>query len=440
MIGAKRRQAGIAFPPPRKQNYVLIIRLDIIPVNNPMTVSNGLRRLCTFLEHIDRGIIQMEDKTDKGETVWSTLSKNDFTATIGFGKRFFKKQNILEKCPKYLYNMSEPSELGDIFPYTLQQTDMILQLASNDYSVNRLVLQNDSYLRYSKQYPTKYQTDSFYSEEPALDIMGSLFKWARLTDVQSGFHRTDGRNLMGFYDGISNPDRLIDDIWISDDEDPVIADGTYMVFQKIEHDLRQWDQLDIRAQEKWVGRSKATGLLLGTLSAEEEKKLTSDLRSDDLVKRRQAMARMARLVDEQRDPIKRLFDPYDLRYNRIYKICPVLSHVRKANPRERNKKRSRFLLRRGYLYVQEEFEEYPRSGLLFISFQKDIKIFEDMKKNLAQQINHSITTNKLTDVKNYSNQKAQTDSFNTQTLGGGYYFIPRIPAKGISEIGQTFFM
>ena len=85
---------------------------------------------------------------------------------------------------------------------------------------------------------------------------------------------------MGFYDGTSNPDRLTNDvIWISEAEDPILADGTYMVFQKIEHDLRQWNQLDIRAQEKWVGRRKATGLLMGTLSDAEEQKLSSDLRS-----------------------------------------------------------------------------------------------------------------------------------------------------------------
>ena len=73
------------------------------------------------------------------------------------------------------------------------------------------------------------------------------------------------------------------------------------------------------------------------------------------------------------------------------------------------------------------------------SFQKDIKIFEDMKKHLPQQINHSVTAKQLTDEKNYSNQMTPANAFNTQTLGGGYYFIPPIPGKRISEIGQHFF-
>jgi deferrochelatase/peroxidase EfeB len=52
-----------------------------------------------------------------------------------------------------------------------------------------------------------------------------------------------------------------------------------MVFQKIEHDLDQWRQLDVEEQEEWVGRSKGTGLLLGTLSKEEDKKLSLQLQS-----------------------------------------------------------------------------------------------------------------------------------------------------------------
>ena len=109
----------------------------------------------------------LEDKTDEGEFVWSPLSKYNFTATIGFGKRFFKKHNILQHSPKCLYDMPEYSELSDVSPYTLLQTDIILQLASNDYSVNRMVLQSDNYLHYSKQYQTNYQLNSSDSEKPS---------------------------------------------------------------------------------------------------------------------------------------------------------------------------------------------------------------------------------------------------------------------------------
>ena len=37
-----------------------------------------------------------------------------------------------------------------------------------------------------------------------MDIMQAVKEWANISDIHAGFHRTDGRNLMGFYDGISN--------------------------------------------------------------------------------------------------------------------------------------------------------------------------------------------------------------------------------------------
>ena len=130
--------------------------------------------------------------------------------------------------------------------------------------------------------------------------------------------------------GISNPDRLNNDsVWTSEDKDKKHSDGTYMVFQKIEHDLRKWHKLDTPAQERWVGRKKTTGLLLGTLSSADEKRLVSEIYSADSSKRKQAIARLTRLIDDQRDPSKRFFDPYDTRYFRISKNCPISSHVQR---------------------------------------------------------------------------------------------------------------
>ena len=114
------------------------------------------------------------------------------------------------------------------------------------------------------------------------DISTAVSDWAIVTDVHAGFQRVDGRNLMGFNDGISNVDRLKNDvIWTNkQDENERLREGTYMVFSKIEHDLERWRQMGIREQERWVGRSKGTGLLLGTLSKEADDKLASDCKSE----------------------------------------------------------------------------------------------------------------------------------------------------------------
>jgi len=213
-----------------------------------------------------------------------------------------------------------------------------------------------------------------------------------------------------------------------------------MVFQKIEHDLKEWNKLETQEQEKWVGRSKATGLLLGTLPFDEEKRLISELHSSDSSRKRQAMVRLSGLIDEQRNPTKKFFDAYDIRYSNINKNCPISSHARRVNPRKPNGRNERLIFRRGCLYMEEDFADYPKSGILFISFQNDIKIFEEMKRNIAQRKSALTESEERARIKNYYGQELPSkNSFDTLTLGGGYYFIPHIPGKRISQIGQQFF-
>ena len=441
MIAEKSRQAGIAFPAPRKQDYLLIVRLDVSPADDKKLVSQGLKRLCTLFEQIDSKMIEIDDTSGEGEMYMYPLTRFNFTATIGFGKTFFRKLNLMDKCPKDLYDMPPYYEIGDKSPYVLPQTDMILQLASNNYVVNKMVLQNDNYLTSHN----KFRRDQDYlatQESVSLDILEAIKGWAKITDVQNGFHRADGKNLMGFYDGISNPHRLVNNnIWITEDEKgKEFENGTYMVFQKIEHNLREWNKLETQEQEKWIGRSKATGLLLGTLSVDEEKRLTSELHSKDSFLQTHAKHRLSQLLDEQRSPSKNFFDAFDIRYLNINKNCPISSHARSVNPRNSKGHEERVIFRRGCLYMEEDFEDYPKSGILFISFLNDIKAFEEMKKRIAHNVSTPAKTEQPTKIKPYFNQKLRTsNSFDTLTLGGGYYYIPPIPDKQISHIGQQFF-
>jgi len=442
MVAEKRRQAGVTFPAPRKQEYLLIIRLNVNPVNDKKLIGEGLKRLCTLFELIDGNKIEIEDTSSDDEMYLYNLAKFNFTATIGFGKTFYRKLNIIEKCPKDLYDLPPHYELGDNSPYVLPQTDMIVQIASNSSTVNKMLLQNDYYFSYHNRYPTRYLDHLSDSENRPLDIMGALDGWANITDVHSGFHRADGRNLMGFYDGISNPYRLANNnIWISaDDGNKELANGTYMVFLKIEHNLREWHKLETEEQEKWVGRSKATGLLLGTLSSTEEKRLVSELHSPDISRQKQAIVKMSKLIDEQRNPAKNFFDPYDIRYLNINKACPISSHSRKANPRQPPGRKEKFIFRRGCLYMEEEFAKYPKSGILFISFQNDIKIFEEIKRAISQGISTCMRTKEPMKVKSYFDPPiAGSNSFDTLTLGGGYYFVTPIPGDELSPSGQQLF-
>ena len=173
--------------------------------------------------------------------------------------------------------------------------------------VNRWVFKTDSYpITPSEEWRNLAGGPKQNAEEKIHDINTAVSEWAIVTDVHSGFQRLDGRNLMGFMDGISQPERLRnDDVWTTgNDEIGALIDGTYMVFQKIEHDLEQWEKLGVREQERWVGRSKGTGLLLGTLSREQDEKLADDCRSNNSMVSQAARSRLKKLLMEQEDPSK----------------------------------------------------------------------------------------------------------------------------------------
>jgi Dyp-type peroxidase family len=469
-------QPGIAFPSAAIQEHLLIIRLDITgaifskDVNQAREdVKKGLKRLCTLFEHIDNGtkridqLVSKKDNPDDPNLIPQHLKKTfNFSTTIGFGKGFFDKLEIpIEKQPKKLRDMPDHVELGDVTPYTLGQTDMIIQLGSSKDFVNRWVLENtvqpdledetlEALLKKQRNDPTKLNDKektalkrliddstpqgtqlnpgqrvcsdglklSADEEECVPDIVTAISGWANITDVHGGFQRTDGRNLLGFNDGVSNPKpgkdkigELFDEVVFTtkEDERDDLDYGTYMVFQKIQHDLDQWRELSLDEQQEWIGRSKGTGLLNGTLNEDDDNTLTLALRSRDPEVRKKAALDIQALIKIQSDPTTRFYQDRDtplkksdgidgihddgsidskLHPDKPYKIVPsairknvqAWSHVRKANPREEDGTSKRIIFRRGYPFVQSGLNNKIISGLLFVCFQNDIKkTFEFLK-------------------------------------------------------------
>lgn len=502
----KRRQPGVEFPSAKYQEHLLMLRFNIsqsiVENDKYETVRKGLKQLCSLFDRIDKGIIKIDHELLNGDIKQLKLSEFNFSATLGFGKGFFEKLRISpKKTPKKLKVMPDHVELGDSKPYTLLQTDFIIQLCSNDEKVNRWIFRHltskpkiasalDNKIRISsylmKKNPEK--NDDYASEE----IYSIISKWAVITDMHEGFQRSDGRNLLGFMDGISNPTRLSNDIvWTTlADEEQNLIDGTYMVFQKIEHDLDKWTILNDAEQERIIGRSKGTGLLLGTLTQEQDKKLASEMHSDNPFIKARAMSKWKILFNKQRDPDKNFYDIKQRQYRNIQLECPIWSHVRRTNPRQFAGVARSLIYRRGYLFVETGGSGILNSGLLFICFQKNIEnSFEHIKKeflnnknlNLDQKgdlpsdsssikfQNASIISNKQmkeegkpffgyskTSVNTRHNDQSsgllpnRFDQSNkigysdgqipgTITLGGGYYFIPPIPNRQISEISEQFF-
>jgi Dyp-type peroxidase family len=486
----KIRQRGIEFPSPTKQEHMFIVRFDIMDSlslnrdRDRALVRYGLRDLCKLFDKLDNGIKKIDNLSEDGDINPVSLSEFNFSFTIGFGLRFFEKLNIIEKNrPRNLTEMPIHSELGDTTPYSLPQTDFIVQLGADDDYVNRWVFQNRTGIIRKKQ---GHQGDAYHKQdtlkhddEDIPDIYTATSNWAKIIDINAGFQRIDGRNLLGFNDGISNPIRFSNNaIWTTrQDENEKFQNGTYMVFQKIEHDLERWQKMDEEKQELWIGRSKGTGLLLGTLSKTEDRKLAADLHSNNNSVRQAAKKKWQRLYDQQKDPERRFFDPTQRHFKGIQVECPVWSHVRKANPRQADGAVKSLIFRRGYLFIDGGADGTFNSGLLFICFQRNIKnAFENIKKNFLNNKNfpvpqlrknfNSIEAKQRLQQASLPNGAHGSLSYNpdtqntgkeglsgpselgvfpgglppvTITLGGGYYFIPPIPNKKISDISEQFF-
>lgn len=166
---------------------------------------------------------------------------------------------------------------------------------------------------------------------------GASRRWS-----QTGFRPPGGgavRNLLGFPDGIENPHTRADverEVWLP--EPAPLADGTIAVVRRLRIDVPEFLTQPSARQEEVIGRRKADG---------------APLSGGDPADRLDLAAKSARG-----------------RY-----LVPAMAHARRANP---NATGSGRMLRRGYSYHNGPADQ----GLLFISFQRQLRTFTATQRRL----------------------------------------------------------
>ncbi|MEV4557524.1 Dyp-type peroxidase [Kitasatospora sp. NPDC049285] len=316
-------QAGITEPAP---GYAVFAVYDVLAPDRA-----ALERLLRALTDRARLLTEGTPAPDDNGMLGPTAPADGLTVTVGVGASLFDSRYGLHRAkPVRLGPM--PAFPGDEVREAESAGDLSLQLCAAD-------------------------------QDAVLHALRSL--GAAAGDLVRPRWRVDGfqnpprpehnpRNLMGFHDGVANPDtgsaRELDHlVWVTaNSAEPAWATGgSYQVLRTIRMRVEEWERLPVADQERIIGRHRDTGAPLGGTRIEDR-------------------------PDYRKDPDG--------------KVIPLTAHIRLANPQTPATEDSR-ILRRGYNYDRGIAPDGGQEmGLQFCCYNQDpARQFEAVQHRLARE-------------------------------------------------------
>jgi deferrochelatase/peroxidase EfeB len=292
------------------------------------------------------------------------------TVLIGYGKKIFKEENIKKSVPVELDNFSFklPSSHGggpileetnlryanDVKHNELLDDHIIIQLIGNtQLSTHRALVETWRLLNKIRK---NLKSDALY--------VRTFF---------SGFSRLDKRSWLGFHDGVSNIKSTERSKYILIDKSNVIKDdswlinGTYLALLRIAIDLELWENMEIKYQERIIGRDKNSGCPIVGVDSKDKNIVMSGCPIVGTTE-----------INEKGNERFRNYPIYGNNYPKsmLYSKQVIQSHSRTmhnvANPDKFGRIRN-YIFRQGFEFLEPiNTPPYFRTGLNFVSFQRSV--------------------------------------------------------------------